>query len=137
MCGTSNTSLSKQKNLRPSLCLPEALLTEMKAIKLAFSSKNWQESELSPTPKPKPVTWTAHNRSPSNGAVVLPGAWLAMCRLRAAAAAAWGAATVWEGPGALCFTVLVASIVLSAPGGRTLVAVVETKGKKLSEKWCQ
>lgn len=50
-----------------------------------------------------------------------------MCRLRAAAAAAWGAATVWEGPGAPCFTVLVASIVLSAPGGRTLVAVVETE----------
>lgn len=45
----------------------------------------------------------------------------------AAAAAAWEAATVWEGPGAPCLTVLVASIVLSAPGGITLLADVETE----------
>lgn len=32
-------------------------------LKLAFSSKEWQESHLSPTPKPKPVTWAAHTVS--------------------------------------------------------------------------
>lgn len=58
----------------------------------------------------------APHSSPSASAQgILPGAWLAICRLRAAAAAAWGAEMGWEGPGAPCFTVLVASIVLSAP----------------------
>lgn len=64
------------------------------------------------------------------GLQFLPGTWLAICRLRAAAAAAWGAEMGWEGPGAPCFTVFVANIVLSAPWGMILLADVDTEGKK-------
>ena len=35
----------------------------------------------------------------------------------------------WEGPGAPCFTVFVASMVLSAPWGIILLAGVDTEGK--------
>ena len=66
--------------------------------------------------------------------VLLPGAWLAICRLSAAAAAAWGAEMGWEGPGAPCFTVFVASMVLSAPWGIILLAGVDTEGKS-KVKW--
>lgn len=52
---------------------------------------------------------------------------MAICRLRAAAAAAWGAEMVTEGLGAPCFTVLVASIVLSAPCGTILLVDVDIK----------
>ena len=67
------------------------------------------------------------------GLQLSPGAWLAICRLSAAAAAAWGAGMVWEGPGAPCFTVLVASIVLSAPWERILLADVDTEGNRKSQ----
>lgn len=48
------------------------------------------------------------------------GFWFAICLLNAASAAAWGAGRVTEGIGALCFTVFVANIVFSAPGGTGL-----------------
>jgi len=52
---------------------------------------------------------------------------VAICLRRAAAAAAWGAGTVTVGAGAPCFTVFVASIVLSAPCGMILFEDVGTK----------
>lgn len=52
---------------------------------------------------------------------------MAICLRRAAAAAACGAGTVTVGAGAPCFTVFVASIVLSAPCGMILFEDVGTK----------
>lgn len=77
--------------------------------------------------------WKPHSaaqRSLVQLAILLPGDWLAaICLCRAAAAAACGAGTVTVGAGAPCFTVFVASIVLSAPWGMILFEDVGTKKK--------
>ena len=77
--------------------------------------------------------WKPHSaaqRSLGQSAILLPGDWLAICLRRAAAAAACGAGTVTMGAGAPCFTVFVASIVLSAPWGMILFEEVGTKNKQ-------
>lgn len=75
--------------------------------------------------------WKPHSaaqRSLGQLAILLPGDWLAaICLCRAAAAAACGAGTVTVGAGAPCFTVFVASMVLSAPCGMILFEDVGTK----------
>lgn len=69
-----------------------------------------------------------------NQAAFVPGFWFSICLLSAAAAAACGAGTVTVGVGAPCFTVFVASIVLSAPGGMILVEDMGTKKKTKQKK---
>lgn len=74
--------------------------------------------------------WNPHSNAQGwleQSAILLPGDWVAICLRRAAAAAAWGAGTVTVGAGAPCFTVFVASIVLSAPCGMILFEDVGTK----------
>lgn len=74
--------------------------------------------------------WKPHStaqRSLEQLTILLPGDWLAICLRRAAAAAACGAGTVTVGAGAPCFTVFVASIVLSAPCGMILFEDVGTE----------